>query len=66
MRILLGGSYDEDWQDKEMFVKDPLGTEARIIGEAVAEHTGMVLLGTAIGGKRVLDVLRGEQLPRIC
>ncbi|HKA52943.1 MAG TPA: hydrogenase expression/formation protein HypE [Candidatus Binatia bacterium] len=44
----------------------PLGAEARIIGEAVAPHAGMVLLRTAIGGKRVLDVLRGEQLPRIC
>ena len=44
----------------------PLGSEARIIGEAVARHAGMVLLRTAVGGKRVLDVLRGEQLPRIC
>lgn len=44
----------------------PLGLEARIIGEAVAQHPGVVLLRTAIGGKRVLDVLRGEPLPRIC
>ncbi len=44
----------------------PLGREARIIGEAVAHHPGLVLLKTAIGGTRVLDVLRGEQLPRIC
>jgi hydrogenase expression/formation protein HypE len=44
----------------------PLGSEARIIGEAVAQHPGMVLLKTAIGGTRVLDVLRGEPLPRIC
>jgi hydrogenase expression/formation protein HypE len=44
----------------------PLGLEARIIGEAVAQHAGMVLLKTEIGGKRVLDVLLGEQLPRIC
>jgi hydrogenase expression/formation protein HypE len=44
----------------------PLGLEARIIGEAVAQHPGMVLLRTTIGGKRMLDVLRGEPLPRIC
>ena len=44
----------------------PLGLETRIIGEAVAQHPEMVLLKTAIGGKRVLDVLLGEQLPRIC
>jgi hydrogenase expression/formation protein HypE len=44
----------------------PLGLEGCIIGEAVAQHPGMVLLKTAIGGKRVVDVLMGEQLPRIC
>ncbi|MCS6926020.1 MAG: hydrogenase expression/formation protein HypE [Candidatus Binatia bacterium] len=46
--------------------RHPLGREARIIGEAVAQHPGVVVLRTAVGGKRVLDVLRGEQLPRIC
>jgi hydrogenase expression/formation protein HypE len=44
----------------------PLGREAAIIGEAVAQHPGTVLLRTEIGGTRVMDVLRGEQLPRIC
>jgi hydrogenase expression/formation protein HypE len=44
----------------------PLGTEAAIIGEVVAEHRGMVLMKTEIGGTRVLDVMFGEQLPRIC
>ena len=32
----------------------------------VAEHPGMVLMQTEIGGTRVLDVMFGEQLPRIC
>ncbi len=44
----------------------PYGHEARIIGEVVAEHAGMVMLKTEIGGTRVLDMLFGEQLPRIC
>jgi hydrogenase expression/formation protein HypE len=44
----------------------PLGREAAIIGEVVAEHSGMVLMKTEIGGTRVLDVMFGEQLPRIC
>lgn len=44
----------------------PLGLEARVIGEVVTQHPGVVLLRTVIGGKRVLDVLRGEPLPRIC
>jgi hydrogenase expression/formation protein HypE len=42
------------------------GREARIIGIVTAEHPKMVLMKTAIGGTRVVDVLFGEQLPRIC
>jgi hydrogenase expression/formation protein HypE len=42
------------------------GHDARVIGEVVAEHPGMVLMQTEIGGTRVLDTLFGEQLPRIC
>ena len=44
----------------------PLGKEARVIGEVVADPPAMVLMKTAIGGTRVVDVLFGEQLPRIC
>ena len=44
----------------------PLGGDAAIIGEVVSEHPGMVLMTTQIGGTRVLDVMFGEQLPRIC
>ncbi len=43
-----------------------LGGEAVVIGEVVADHAGMVLMKTEIGGTRVLDVMFGEQLPRIC
>jgi hydrogenase expression/formation protein HypE len=46
--------------------KHPLGRDAAIIGEVVADHPGMVLMKTEIGGTRVLDVMFGEQLPRIC
>jgi hydrogenase expression/formation protein HypE len=44
----------------------PLGADAAIIGEVVTDHPGMVLMKTRIGGTRVLDVMFGEQLPRIC
>jgi len=43
-----------------------LGREAAIIGEVVADHPRMVLLNTAIGGRRIVDLFFGEQLPRIC
>jgi hydrogenase expression/formation protein HypE len=45
---------------------NPLGRDARIIGEVVEQHPRMVLMKTEIGGTRMLDTLFGEQLPRIC
>ncbi|MBI4429255.1 MAG: hydrogenase expression/formation protein HypE [Ignavibacteriales bacterium] len=42
------------------------GLHARIIGEVVRQHTGVVTMKTKIGGTRVVDMLSGEQLPRIC
>jgi len=44
----------------------PLGAEAVVIGEVVDRHEGMVVMKTAIGGNRIVDLLTGEQLPRIC
>ena len=42
------------------------GRYAAIIGEATEAPAGMVLLETVIGGNRIMDMLQGEQLPRIC
>lgn len=44
----------------------PLGRNAAIIGEVVDDHPGMVILRSRVGGKRVVTLLTGEQLPRIC
>ncbi len=44
----------------------PLGREAAIIGQVVEDHPGKVFLRSRIGGMRVVDMLSGEQLPRIC
>jgi hydrogenase expression/formation protein HypE len=44
----------------------PLGKESRCIGRVVAEHPGRVVLRTVIGSERVVDMLSGAQLPRIC
>ena len=43
-----------------------LGKNSQIIGEVVAEHPGVVVMKTSIGGTRVVDMMSGEQLPRIC
>ena len=42
------------------------GGEAKVIGHVVAEHPGMVVGRTAIGGTRIIDMPLGELLPRIC
>ncbi len=47
----------------------PLGKDAAIIGEVAGSEprtNGTVLLKTSIGGTRIIDMLAGEQLPRIC
>jgi hydrogenase expression/formation protein HypE len=45
---------------------DPYGRDAAVIGEVVDGHAGRVFLQTRIGGRRIVDMLAGEQLPRIC
>jgi hydrogenase expression/formation protein HypE len=44
----------------------PLGSKAAVIGEVVADHPEFVTMKTRVGGTRVVDMLSGEQLPRIC
>jgi hydrogenase expression/formation protein HypE len=44
----------------------PAGRNAAMIGEVVAQHPGLVLLRSLVGGDRVVTMLAGEQLPRIC
>lgn len=44
----------------------PLGHSAAVIGSVVVEHPGLVTLRSLIGGQRLMPMLAGEQLPRIC
>ncbi len=44
----------------------PLGKDAAVIGTVVASHPRMVVLRSRVGGERVVTLLAGEQLPRIC
>lgn len=46
--------------------KNEFGRNAAIIGEVTSEHYGKAWLTTGIGGRRIIDMLAGEQLPRIC
>jgi hydrogenase expression/formation protein HypE len=44
----------------------PLGAAAACVGRVVRAHPGLVVLRTGIGGTRIVDLLPGDQLPRIC
>jgi hydrogenase expression/formation protein HypE len=44
----------------------PEGAEAAVIGRVVADHPAMVTIRTIVGSERIVDMLVGEQLPRIC
>ncbi|MDR0342237.1 MAG: hydrogenase expression/formation protein HypE [Nocardiopsaceae bacterium] len=44
----------------------PLGAEATVVGRITAEQPGLVRLKTAFGGTRIVDLLVGDPLPRIC
>lgn len=46
--------------------RDACGRNACIIGRVTADHPGRVEMITRIGGRRIVDMLSGEQLPRIC
>jgi len=45
---------------------NPYGKDAAVIGEVVTDHAAKVVMVTRIGGQRIVDMLAGEQLPRIC
>ena len=59
---------DKDYaqQALEIIKNFSIGKEARIIGQVISEGNSRVLLKTLIGGKRVIEPLSGEPLPRIC
>lgn len=46
--------------------RHPEGTDAAVIGQVVSDHPKRVTVRSRIGGHRILDMLSGEQLPRIC
>ena len=50
----------------EAMRRHPLGREARIIGAVAQANPGLVTLRTALGTTRIVDMLAGDQLPRIC
>ncbi len=50
----------------EVMRRNKYGKDSQIIGEVIDEPKGKVIVKTAVGATRILDMLIGEQLPRIC
>ncbi len=65
-KVLMIVPGDMAYQALDIFRGHPLGKNGKIIGEITAGHPGQVVMETEIGGKRMIDMLAGEQLPRIC
>jgi hydrogenase expression/formation protein HypE len=59
-------SHDQSEEVLSVMRKHAYGKGSKIIGEVTEENPGRVLLRTRIGGTRILSMLTGEQLPRIC
>jgi hydrogenase expression/formation protein HypE len=63
--IAIVGQNDADKVLKSM-KRNRYGKDAVIIGEVIAEHPGRVVMKTLLGSSRIIDMLVGEPLPRIC
>lgn len=65
-KILIFVNREDSIKVLEAMKKNPFGKDARIIGRVVEKSDPIVLMKTLIGGTRVVDMISGEQLPRIC
>lgn len=65
-RVMLVADSSESEAILRTMQNHPLGEDARIIGEVVPDHPEMLICHTSIGSKRIVNMLSGEMLPRIC
>jgi hydrogenase expression/formation protein HypE len=65
-KVLMVVSSEDADKVLQILKSNEFGKDATIIGEIVNEHHGKGWVKTSIGGKRIIDMLAGEQLPRIC
>ena len=65
-KVVLVAKQEEAEKLLSILRSHPLGKESQIVGKVVTEAKGKVYLRTRIGTRRVVDMLTGEQLPRIC
>jgi hydrogenase expression/formation protein HypE len=65
-KILIVTGAGDELKILDILRSDPLGKDSNIIGEIVEDRRSRVILNTVSGGKRILEIPSGIQLPRIC
>jgi len=65
-KVLIVAGAGEEKRVLDILRSDPLGKYSEIVGEIIPDKRKFVILNTSIGGKRILDMMSGLQLPRIC
>lgn len=65
-KVVMVASEKESQGILEIMKKHKTGRKSAVIGKVVKEHPGKVILRTETGGKRIIDSLTGDPLPRIC
>jgi hydrogenase expression/formation protein HypE len=65
-KLLIVAGAGEELKILDIMRSDPSGKQSEIIGEISTEKKPLVILNTSSGGRRIIDMLTGQQLPRIC
>jgi len=65
-KVLIVAGDEEHRRVLEIMRSSPEGEKSAIIGEVVQDKRSLVILNTPSGGKRIIDMPTGMQLPRIC
>ena len=65
-KVLIVANENEATNILNVLQNNELGLQSAIIGRVVSDHPGRVVLKNETGGRRIVDSLAGDQLPRIC
>jgi len=65
-KILIVSSKGVETKILDLLIQDPLGKNSAIIGEVTEDNGKKVILNTSSGGRRIIEMPSGVQLPRIC
>jgi hydrogenase expression/formation protein HypE len=65
-KVLIVSGKGAETKVLDLLMEDPLGKDSAIIGEVTGDKREKVILNTVTGGRRILDMPSGVQLPRIC